>query len=632
MNRVLVSSLCAIFLSINFNTSAQNNAIYLPREYQRALKNNTRSNTGAPGEKYFQNRADYVIAAAFDPLTSKLTGKETITYLNNSPDSLRTIVLNIDHDIFKAGTNRVYEVEPDDLTTGVEITGVKVNGEEVVMHPPLWQRDGTEVFIRLIKPLAPGTNLEMELEWNLLHPLKTQLRSGTYDSLSFFIAYWFPRIAVYDDIFGWDYTQHLGSGEFYNDFGNFDVTMTIPGDNIMWSTGELVNGKELLTEQTLSRLQKASETDKTTTIATLKDLKENKVLKPGISKKWHFKAENVTDFAFGISPVYQWDQTAVRLPDGRNVLVNAAYPEKATDFREVAAIGAKTIQMMSGEITGVPYPFPSMTVFCGHGGMEFPMIVNDGPGDERPFTVFVTSHEIAHTWFPFLAGLNETRYGWMDEGLITYLPKVIEETYFPESNPHLGYMRSYAQWAGREDDVNMSVPSNSIANTISYRQNVYGRAAAAFYHLGDAMGEDNFRKAIKIFLEEWSFRHPSPYDFLNTCIRIAGEDLSWYFNPWFYENGYPDLSIGSVDQKADKTLVTIVKKGIIPVPVNLKITFDDNSTEILNASVRSWKDGLETLVISVPGSKMIKSIEPGDLNIPDSYPMDNTWKSGKNER
>ncbi len=630
MKKILLFSLIGV-CSLSMSIQAQNPEIYLPREYKRALKNKTRTETGAPGEKYFQNRADYLIGASFDPQTRILTGTETITYSNNSPDTLKNMVLNIDHDIFRAGTNRVYEVDATDLTSGVEIIGVKVNGEELILAPPLWNRDGTLVYFRLPKPLPPQKSLDLEIIWNLTHPLKTQMRTGTYDSLSFFIAYWFPRIAVYDDVFGWDYTQHLGSGEFYNDFGNFDVHMTIPGDYLMWATGELQNGKELLTEQTTERLKAAAGNRETTAIATFDDLKQHKVLIPGKLKKWNFKAENVTDFAFGISPVYQWDQAAVKLKDGRTVMVNAAYPEKAEDFKEVAAIGAKTIEMMSDEITGVAYPFPCMTVFCGHGGMEFPMIVNDGPGEERTFTVFVTSHEISHTWFPFIAGLNETRYGWMDEGLITFLPKKIEETYFPEINPHRNYMRSYARAAGREDDLNMSIPSNSIANTDAYRQNVYGRAAAAFYHLGDAMGDVNFKSAIKTFLEEWAFKHPSPYDFMNTCSRIAGEDLSWYFSPWFYETGYPDLSIDKVETGNEKVSVTIVNKGNVPVPVYLIFKYDDGTVVDYKMPSVTWKDGPETIVV-LEDTGNLTGIELGEENIPDAFPKDNSWKPVKSEK
>lgn len=617
--------LLSLLLLAGVVAMAQLTSIYQPREYKQALKKNTRTITGAPGEKYFQNRADYRIAASFDPGSRILTGEEIITYFNNSPDSLKTIVLNIDHDIFKAGTNRVYEVEPIDLTDGVKITGVKVNGEEIAQTPPLWQRDGTEVFIRLKKPLAPKSQLTLELGWNLLHPLKTQMRTGTYDSVSFFIAFWFPRIAVYDDIFGWDYTQHLGSGEFYNDFGNFDVSMTLPGHYLMWSTGELLNGGELFTQQTLKRLEKASTNYETSQIADSEDIKKGSVLKPSTTKTWHYAAANVTDFAFGISPVYQWDQQAVKLDNGKTVLVNAAYPEKAADFKEVAAIGAKTIKAMSDEITGFAYPYSSMTVFCGHGGMEFPMIVNDGPGEERTFTVFVTAHEISHTWFPFIAGLNETRYGWMDEGLITFLPKKVEESYFPEINPHKSYMRSYSGWAGREDDIDMGMASNNIANTVAYRQNVYARAAAAFYHLSDAMGKENFDKATKTFLEEWAYKHPSPYDYMNTCSRIAGEDLSWYFNPWFYESGFPDLAITTVETESETPKLTITRKGNVPVPVSILFSYADGSVNNFYASCRSWRDGTDKLEVNIPDATNLKSIELGETNIPDAYPADNKW-------
>lgn len=610
--------------------TAQTTQIYMPREYKKALEKGTRSLSGTPGPAYFQNRADYTIEAAFNPLTRVLTGKEIITYFNNSPDSLRGIVLNIDHDIFKAGTNRVYEVEATDLTDGVKISNIKVNGTEIEPVPPLWHRDGTLVYLRLPSPLPPNDQLSLSLDWNLLHPLKTQMRTGTYDSLSFFIAFWFPRIAVYDDVFGWDYTQHLGSGEFYNDFGRYDVKMTLPGDYLMWSTGELQNGHELFTSQTRKRLEHAANSTETVTIASAADMKEDRVLDCGTLATWHFIADNVSDFAFGISKVYQWDQQAVTLAGGSKVLVNAAYPESAEDFKEVASIGANTIKTMSDNITGFPYPYKNMTVFCGHGGMEFPMIVNDGPGDERTFTVFVTAHEISHTWFPFVAGFNETRYGWMDEGLITFLPKKIEESYFPDVNPHKNYMRSYAGWAGREDDINMSVGSNNIANTVAYRQNVYGRAAAAFYHLADAMGKDNFDRTLKVFLSEWTFRHPSPWDFMNTCSRVSGEDLSWYFGPWFYENAYPDLSIGKVETTGAKPSVEIVMNGRIPVPVKIRFTYNDGTTKEYTSSVRNWRDGNRRIVAEIPDADKLKTIELGDANIPDAFPKDNSWHSSVN--
>ena len=607
--------------------TAQSTKIYLPREYKKALEKGTRSETGAPGPAYFQNRADYSISASFDPQTRILKGSETITYVNNCPDSLRGLVINVDHDIFKAGTNRVYEVEAVDLTDGVQISNVKINGIITETAPPLWQRDGTLIYLKLQSPLPPKEQLSLSLDWSLLHPLKTQMRTGTYDSLSFFIAFWFPRIAVYDDVFGWDYTQHLGSGEFYNDFGSFDVRMTLPGGYLMWSTGDLQNGDELFTPQTMKRLEMAANTTETTKIATTADMQQGKVLKPGSTATWHYKAENVTDFAFGISKVYQWDQQAVTLNDGRKVLVNAAYPESAADFKEVASIGANTIKTMSDEITGFSYPYKSMTVFCGHGGMEFPMIVNDGPGDERTFTVFVTAHEISHTWFPFVAGFNETRYGWLDEGLITFLPKKIEEAYFPDVNPHKNYMRSYAGWAGREDDINMSVASNNIANTVAYRQNVYGRAAAAFYHLADAMGKDNFDRTLKVFLNEWTFRHPSPWDFMNTCSRIAGEDLSWYFGPWFYENAYPDLAIGKVETTGAKPGVEILMNGSIPVPVKVRFTYNYGTTKEFKTSGRSWRDGTRRIFTEIPDADKLTAIDLGDANIPDAFPKNNSWHS-----
>lgn len=620
-----------LLLMAGYYSSAQNQDIYLPKEYKRALKNKTRSISGAPGRDYYQNRADYVIEASFNPQTRVLTGSETITYINHSPDSLKALLLNIDHDLFKRGARRVSEVEPEDLTAGVDITYASLNGIEIPLSRPNWRRDGTELVLRLGKAMAiaPEGKASLVLRWSLVHPLKTQLRTGTYDSLSFFIGYWYPRIAVYDDVFGWDYTQHLGSAEFYNDFGNYDVTLTLPGNYLMWATGELQNSVDLFQDQILVRLKSADESNKTTSIVRAQDLAEKAVLKPGDQKKWHYTAENVSDFAFGLSCVYLWDQQVLSFPDGQKVKINAAYPGKAADFREVPSIGAKSIEMMSDELTGYRYPFPSMTVFCGEGGMEFPMIVNDGSSDSRKFTVFVTAHEIGHSWFPFIAGVNETRYGWIDEGLITVLPKKVEQFYFPDTDPNRNYMQSYSQWAGREDDLTMSVPSNSIAEVTSYTENVYARAAAAFYHLGDAIGDSRFTTALHTFLSEWAFRHPSPYDLMNTFSRVAGEDLSWYFNPWFYENGYPDLAIGKVKTEGNQTSIQVLKNGSIPVPVRLKITFDDGSTQPYSASCRTWKNSTGKLDVTLSGTKKPVSIELGNPDIPDAYPADNNWTADR---
>jgi hypothetical protein len=618
--------LFVLIAAATITVSGQQPEIYLPREYRVALKKQTRSESGAPGINYFQNQADYSITASFDPASRKLTGHSLVTYYNNSPDTMRIIVLNTDHDFFKRGSGRSFGIDPSDLTDGIDIRSLKVSGKEITLAPPVWRRNGTQAQFRLPSALAPGTSVEFEMEWSLIHPAKTWIRTGTYDSTSFFIAYWFPRVAVYDDIFGWDVSGHLGTAEFYNDFGDFDVKLTIPGHYMIWATGELQNQERIFSETILDRLENNKENE-TIKISSSAELMEGKVLKSASEHTWHFWAEMVPDFAFGLSDTYNWVRRNLRQSDGKLIRVNAVYPDKAEDFREVAEIGATTIKMMSEEITGVSYPFPEMTVFCGHGGMEFPMMANDGSSETREGTVFVTSHEISHSWFPFLAGLNETRYGWMDEGLITYLPKKVEEYYFPERNPHLSYISSYANWAGREDDLNMSVPSNSIANHSSYMMNAYGRSAVTLMHLEKLIGAEKFKTVLKTFLEEWRFKHPSPYDFIITCERVAGEDLDWYFGSWLFGYGYPDLVIREVSNPDYGAKITIAKAGYLPMPVHLICRFDDGSEHAYSEPVSVWKDGRTLHTVETGVQKKLKWVKLGNELIPDTYPGNNVWES-----
>jgi hypothetical protein len=465
-------------------------------------------------------------------------------------------------------------------------------------------------------------------------PRKTHIREGVYGESSFFIAYWYPQIAVYDDVDGWDTYNYTGTQEFYNDFSNFDVEITMPDEYLVWATGTLQNPEQLLEKEYASRYASAKTSDEILKIVTQADRKKGNIT-PGKNRQtWKFKADNVPDFAFATSNTYIWDATSVVVDEknGRRTLIQALYNPAAKDFYEVARYGRESVKYFSTELPGVPFPYPHISVFNGSGGMEFPMMVNDGSFNLSG-AAEVTAHEIAHTYFPFYMGINERKYAWMDEGWAQMLPNEMKLALRPGDSKSFSPQTYNAQilsnFAGHELDMPLMVPSVLLRGT-SYGYASYYKPAVAYALLKDMLGNDVFTKTLQEYMNRWHGKHPIPYDFFYTFNDVLQQELNWFWKPWFFEMGYPDLAIKDVRLEDKKVKISIERIGNLPLPVHLTVTFTDNTKETIKEPMKSWSTGAKEIILEREFVKAVKKVELGSNLVPDVKPENNIWSFRKN--
>lgn len=600
----------------------------LPLNIQQAYKNQTRSSDGTPGPRYWQNHARYTMDAVVDTETDILKGTATIHYSNNSPDTLSTLVLRLYQDFFRKGNARQWPIPEGDLTQGTQISRLVINGTEYSPEDdfPRWLM--TNFMLRLKEKILPGSTTTIELDWQFNIPTVRGLRMAKYDDGHYFIAYWYPQVAVYDDVDGWDRIDYTGMVEFYNDFNDFRVKLTVPDKYAIWATGELQEAEKHFQKGILDKLEQAKTADGITRIIAAEDYENKTVFTETGTQAWEFQASAVPDFSFVMSTHSNWDGTSLEVDgsSGRRVLVNAVYPEGSDHWSKGAEVSRASIEYMSTVLPGVPFPYPHMTsVWSGGrgGGMESPMMANDGA--PRSYTDFVELlfHEIAHTYFPFYMGTNERKYAWMDEGWASYLPNELVKKLSPDSDYLKETVDGYSSLAGQEIELPLMVPSFQHNNFTSARVSAYTRPAMAYHFLRDALGDPLFKKALKEFMSRWNGKHPLPYDFFNTFNEVVGENLNWYWQPWFFEAGYPDLGIKSV---SDKNEVVIEKLGTHPIPISLYYITADNQSEKIYQSTAIWKDGKKAFTIQLPPDIELKSLELGNDHIPDMVPENNSWK------
>ncbi|MCX8010318.1 MAG: M1 family metallopeptidase, partial [Ignavibacteria bacterium] len=481
--------------------------LFIPRNFLDAYKNKTRSLDGKPGEKYWQNHSDYKIKVSVNPKTRDLNGDETITYFNNSPDTLKQIVIRLYHDIYRKGVQRNFDMSESNLTDGVKILSLDIDGLSChLSNQRKYFRNGTNLFLNLDTNqfVLPKSKVKFRIQWNLILPSGPSIRMGTYDSTSFFIAYWYPQIAVYDDIDGWDKFSYLGDQEFYNDFNNYEVEISVPKDFCVWATGVLQNPNEVLSEKHFSRYEQALNSNEIVKIIAKADLVLGGVTRQNSNGNiWKYKADYVPDFAFGMSDHYLWDASSLEVEPGRSILISAVYKESSKDFYDVASAARKIINSLSNDFPGVPFPYPRMTVFNGAGGMEFPMMVNDASTQSYAAMFGLTSHEITHTYFPFYMGINERKYAWMDEGWAVMLPYDIQTEIDSANDPRSKNAQSYARFAGLENDMPMMIPATLLRGD-SYRMASYSRPACAYDLLRDILGKDIFDNALREYMRRWN--------------------------------------------------------------------------------------------------------------------------------
>ncbi len=613
--------------------SAQSTSLPVPEEVRQAIETGTRTWTGEPGPGYFQNHTDYRIEATLHPASDSLFGQVAMTYYNNSPDDLDQLVVRLYQDMYRKGFETDDNIRRKDRTDGVGLNLIMLNGDTLDQSLST-RREGTNLYIDLREPLAAGDQCNLVIDYAFSIPTESLIRMGRYYKGSYFLAYWYPQMAVYDDVYGWDELDYTGTVEFYNDFGDFDLYLTAPQAYVLWSTGVFQNVEEVLAEPFLSRYQQAHRSDSIINIVTKEEAKDDKTRITQTSgngwQTWHFRAGHVPDVAFAAARGYLWDAGSVVVDDetGRRVLTEACYRPTAKDFYEVAGYAREIVRDLSTELPGIPFPYPKITVYHGDkggGGMEYPMMVNDASMFSEMFAFSLTYHEIAHTYFPFYMGINERRFAWMDEGWATFLPEdlLVKRGYQKVPMQFSGF--GYTAIAGTEAERALMTPSYELEG-MAYGVASYPKPGLAYMVLRDILGEA-FSPVLQGYMNRWNGKHPGPYDFFFSIEDLSGKDLDWFWKPWFFETVRPDLRLETDQVKGKKVRLRVVNEGGLPLPVYLTIKLKDGTEVERRFSAEVWAEGAAEFEFDERFDDKVKSIKLGGGWIPDVNSGDNKWES-----
>ncbi|MFA7361793.1 MAG: M1 family metallopeptidase [Candidatus Kapaibacterium sp.] len=623
-----------VLLISSLSSSAQD--IFVPKEIDNAYEKQTRSISGSPGVDYWQNSADYDIDVKINSYSPTLTATARIIYYNNSPFSLDKIVFRTYQDFSKPGKSRDWEVNEKSLSSGMEISKLNINSIDIDLKSKSVSRGGTNLVVKFDTPLNPKSSCDITIVWSFKIPVDFP-RMGKYDSTSYMIGHWYPQVSVFDDIDGWDMIDYRGQVEYYNDFNNFKVKITTDRPNMcVWATGVLQNSADILNENYLKMYNVALKGQDFFEVDCSELDADNQLTKNNGNNVWYFKAENVPDFAFAMSDHYKWKMKNVN--SGR-VNLHAAFRPNALAYNkyDVFSIAEKFIEFMGKTYPGVQYPYPSMTVFNGEGGMEFPMIINDDDTETWESTVYLTSHEMSHTFFPFYMGINERKYAWMDEGWAVFLPQEFQSAMNinapADSNRDTNRIdsraynvRAYLRTAGTFYDIPMLSISNQIRSP-SYRLNAYNKAALVYDILKDMIGEEVFKGFLKEYIKIWNGKHPTPYDFFNLFNTYSKNNYNWFWKKWFMEFGTTDLGITEVNQNDDNTLNFVVtNKGGLPVPAEISITDKNGKNIVIKKSATIWAN-TKSISISEKLTGKVSVIILGSKYIPDLNLKDNEYSS-----
>ncbi|KAA9034525.1 M1 family metallopeptidase [Ginsengibacter hankyongi] len=595
-------------LSISFSLNAQN--LYWPRDLKKAYKNQTRSNDGYPGKKYWQNTGTYNITVTAMPPDRTIKGTEQIAYINNSQDTPRVLVFKFIQNIHKPGVTRLGQASTDYLTDGVHVDAYTENG---IAKNWGQKNSGTIQFIRLSKPLMPHDSVQLTFDWHYQISLKSG-REGMIDSTTYYLAYFYPRVAVFDDVNGWDDIEHNEALEFYNDFNNYILHVKVPKNYLVWATGNLQNAKEVLQPKYAERLNESMKAANTIHIADAADIAAQNITAQNSVNTWTFAYNNITDVALGLSDHYVWDASSVLVDKkaNRRASIQAAYNDTAKDFHHVVEFGQRALSFLSTQWPGVAYPFPKMTVFQGYAGMEYPMMANDETYNDFNFSRFVEEHEISHTYFPFYMGINETRYGFMDEGWATTFELLYNRSVMSKDSADDFYKQFRVNgWIG-DDNADEDLPIITPGENLSGRglgNNEYGKPSLAYLAIKDLLGDEMFKKCLHGFMERWHGKHPLPWDFFYAFNNVSGQNLNWFWNAWFFGNNYIDLAVNSVHPINSGYQLTIENIGGFPVPIDIQLNFKDGSTQVIHKSPVIWAGNQKQVMIDITVKKALQSIQ-----------------------
>ncbi len=629
----------------------------LTNAIRRAIDAGTRNLTGRPGPDYWQLETDFTIQARLDPATQTITGTETILIHNNSSEALTQLVLRLDHNIFRGLVPRGSSV-PAENTDGMVVTRIVVNGEVADLNPPAPAAGGrrgggagaaggqmplrvsgldqTSARISLSAPIAAKSTATLEIAWHTKLPGGPDGRghrmTQRWDDTLFQPTQWYPRLAKYDDMNGWDTSVYLGPAEFYNNFGRFDVKIDVPAGWIVSGTGVLQNPEQVLTATARQRLATVLDSDAIVTIVGPEEIGPGQATAAGDRLVWHFAADKVNDFAWATARKFVWQATRATIPGKGPVPIHMVFlPERASAFANAGQLTRHALEFYSK--LWAPYPFPQLTLQDGpSAGMEYPMVINSNQG--------AADHETGHQWWPMMVGTNETRYGWMDEGFNQYM-NILSGADRRGVPPNLdGPGQSYGRMSGSEDEAAMMWSANYAGSGYGYQ--TYSKTPLMLSMLGGIVGDEAVQHAISEYTKVWSFKHPSPWDFVFFMDTTLKQDLDWFWYYWLWTTESVDGRIANVSTIGSRTTVTVRQDGQMPSPVVLKVQFAPEGAA-LKPMANAKMVGPDTAVVTWPvdvwfggnrtfdavldfGGRKIEGITLDPMcRFPDRDPNDNVW-------
>lgn len=595
----------------------------LPQRAAWSGPNRYRSADGSPGPDYWQQRADYTIAAELDTAAKRISGTVRIRYTNNSPDTLRYVWLQLDQNLYRAGSNGA-ALYPADSRWGVrgfrggfDLSNVTVNGRAATSHV-----DDTMLRLALDRPLPPnGSATTIAMNFAFLVPEYGSDRMAR-DGSFYEIAQWYPRMAVYDDVHGWNIEPYLGQGEFYLEYGDIDYSITAPAGYVIAGSGVLDNPERVLTADQRRRLAIAARSD--TVVRIIPPSEAVARTTPG-TKTWRFTARNVRDVAWAGAPDFRWDATS-----WKGIIAQAYYYPKAKKGWESAAEQTQFSIKTYSELF-YSYPYPQATSVAGPvGGMEYPMFVMVHNGTDEPTSVFGTlDHEQGHEWFPMVVGSNERLYAWQDEGFNTYINAFATERRYPGRE---AWSASVANWKSivdrRIDSPLMTAPDNvhaSALGAVGYRK----PAAVLLMLRNHVVSPELFDLAFREYTRKWAFKHPTPADFFRTIESYAGGDLSWFWRAFFYGTDVLDVGVTGVTQsdtgQALFATINLKRMTSIPFPVMLRVRYADGSTEDFRLPEKIWSRG-DTFAATLPTRGRVTGVRLWpNPSVPDWNAANDSW-------
>jgi len=574
--------------------------------------NLVRTGSGRPGRAYWQQRADYRIQATLDPARQELRGRETIHYVNHSPDSLAYVWLFLEQNICAPGsvTNQLDQPPLVFLGSIFDFSCKGFNGGVTLEHVRVGLRDlpatvfGTTMRLDLPRPLPPGRFLDLDIGWHFTVPDYGAGRMG-HDGSLYELGQWYPRMAVYDDARGWNHEPYIGGGEFYLEYGRFDVALTVPADYIVGATGVLLNPEQVLTPAQRARLARARHSNAPVAIITADEAGQAARTRPAArgTLTWRFAADSVRDFAFGAAPDFRWDASAYR-----HTLVHTLYRPSAPEWEEANRIVRDAVQYYSEQ--WYPYPYPHITSIEGPiEGMEYPMITFDPRAPSREERQWVLAHELGHQWVPMVVGSNERLYPWMDEGFNTFIDLGNAARYFKGTpygdsiEVHPLHLYPDHAVAGKEEPlIRRPIEAHDLFWT------GYQKPALMMQTLRyEVLGKDRFDYAFRTYLRAWAYKHPTPADFFRVMRDASGMDLDFFWRDWIYTTARLDQAVDSVGTAAGDQKVFLSNRGTMTLPLEMDLTYADGTTERVRLPVEMWNLG-PAFAYRVRGGKRVTAV------------------------